>query len=117
MVDPELEVEFSRVLGEWQVLGRTLAELAERLALETLAGVLPGASVLKVHGAFNEDWLRTLRVRHVLAADGTVLFDVEQGHNDPLVEAAIDDVNTEFLDVLLDLTGDAYMGPTAIELS
>lgn len=116
MVDPELEAEFSRVLDEWQALGRTLAELCEQLAIETLVDVLPGASLVEVHGEFNEDWLRTQRIRRVLSADGTVLFDVEHGHDDPQVEAAIDEVNTECLDLLLDLTGDAYMGASAIEL-
>ena len=117
MVDPELEAEFSRVLGEWQTLGLTLAALAERLAIETLVDVLPGSSVVEVHGEFNEDWLRTLRVRRVLTADSTVLFDVEEGHADPQVEAAIDNVNTEYLDLLLDLTGDAFMGASIVELS
>lgn len=116
MVDPELEAEFSRVLGEWQELGRTLAELSERLAIETLVDVLPGASVIEVLGEFNEDWVRTLRIRRVLAADGTVLFEVEEGHDDPRVEAAIDEVNAEYLDLLLDLTGDAYMGASSTDL-
>ncbi len=117
MVDPELEAEFGRVLDEWQRLGSMLAELAERLAIGTLVDVLPGALVVEVHGEFNEDWLRTLRVRRVLAADSTVLFDVEVGHDDHRVEAAIDEVNTEYLDLLLDLTGDAYMRASAIELT
>ena len=116
MVDPELEAEFSGVLNEWQELGRTLAELSERLAIETLMGVLPGASSVEVLGDFNEDLLRTLRVRRVLTAEGEVLFDVEHGHDDPRVEAAIDDVNTEYLDLLLDLTGDTFMGASSIHL-
>jgi len=117
VVDPELEAEFSRVLDEWQALGRTLAELCERLAIETLVDVLPGAAVLEVHGEFNEEWLRILRVRRVLTGDGTVLFDVEEGHDDPLVEHAIDQVNSEYLDLLLDLTGDTYMGASTVELN
>lgn len=116
MVDPELEAEFIRVLDEWETLGSTLAELAERLAIETLVDVLPGASVVEVHGEFNEAWLRTLRVRRVLSADGDVLLDVEEGHEDPRVEAAIDEVNTEYLDLLLELTGDTYMGASTVEL-
>lgn len=116
MVDQELEAEFSRVLEEWQALGRTLADLCDRLAFETLVDVLPGSSLVEVHGEFNEDWLRTLRVRRVLTADSTVLFDVEDGHDDPQVEEAIDNVNTEYLDLLLDFTGDAYMGASAIRL-
>lgn len=49
--------------------------------------------------------------------DASVLFDVEKGHDDPRVEQAIDETNTEYLDLLLDLTGDLYMGASAIELS
>ncbi len=52
----------------------------------------------------------------MLAADGTLLFDVEDGDDDPRVEAAIDEVDTEYLDLLLDLTGDTYMGASVIEL-
>lgn len=114
MVDPELEAEFSRTLDEWQALGRRLAEQCERLAIETLVDVLPGASGVEMRGEFNEDWLRILRVRRVLTADGTALFDVEGGHDDPQVEAAIDEVNTEYLDLLVDLTGDSYMGRSTI---
>jgi hypothetical protein len=116
VVNPDLEAEFSRVLDEWQALRRTLAELCERLALETLVDVLPGASTIEVRGEFNEDWLRTLRIRRVLTADGTVLFDVEEGHEDPRVETTVNEVNAEYLDLLLDLTGDTYMGASTIEM-
>ena len=116
MVDPELAAEFSRVLDQWEALGRSLAELSERLVLETLVDVLPDASVVELRCEFNEDWLGTLRVRRVLTSEGTVLFEVAQGHDDPRVEAAIDEVNTECLDLLLDLTGDAYMGASAFRL-
>lgn len=117
MADPEPEAEFNRVLDEWQALGSALAALSERLAIETLGDVLPGAARVEVRGEFNEDWLRTLRIRRVLSADGAVLFDAEEGHDDPQVEAAIDHVDTEYLDLLLDLTGDTYMGASTIELS
>jgi hypothetical protein len=117
VVDQELEAEFSRVLEEWQSLGRTLAELAERLAIATLVDALPGASVVEVRGEFNEDLLRILRIRRVLAEDGTVLFDAEEGREDRQAEEAIDEANTEYLDLLLDLTGDAYMEPSKIDLS
>jgi hypothetical protein len=58
---------------------------------------------------FNEDWLRVLRVRRILDADGAVLFDVAHGA-DRAVEEAVDEIGTEYLDLLLDLTGDEYMG-------
>jgi len=82
-----------------------------------LVDVLRGAAVFELCGEFNEDWLRILRVRRVLTADRTILFDVEEGHDHPRVEAAIDDVNTEYLDLLLDLTGDTYTGTATIALS
>ena len=115
MVDRELEGKFNRVLDEWQALSRTLAELCERLTTETLVDLLPGASVIELRGEVNEDLLRTLRVRRVLTGDGTVLFDAGEGHDDPQVESAVDEVNTEYLDLLLDLTGDTYMGRSAVE--
>lgn len=65
---------------------------------------------------FNEDCVGTLRVRRVHSADGTVLFDVEDGHDDPRVEAAIDEVNADYLDLLLDLTGDTCTGASLVEL-
>ncbi len=101
---------------QWNAIGQALAPLAERLAKETVANVLPGATVIELRGEFNEDWLRTLRIRRVLSAIGEVLFDVAEGHDDRRVEAAIDEVNYEYLDLLLDLTGDLFMGNSAIEL-
>ena len=60
MVDPELEAEFGRILGEWQALGRILAELCERLAIESLVDVLPGASTI-VSSASRSDSSASLR--------------------------------------------------------
>jgi hypothetical protein len=42
--------------------------------------------------------------------DGRVLFDVTVGHEDRAVEDTIDDVNMRYLDPLLDLTGDEFIG-------
>ena len=44
-----------------------------------------------------------------------MLFDIEAGHDDPVVEEGIDEVGTEYLDLLLDLTGDDYMGDRTID--
>lgn len=84
--------------------------------METVADVLPDATLIELHGEFNEDWLRTLRIRRVLSATGEVLFDVAEGHDERRVEDAIDEVNYEYLDLLLDLTGDTFMGNSTIEL-
>jgi hypothetical protein len=107
--DPSLRAEFDEVLGAYQDQGTRLAALAERVVWQTVHDLLPLANTLEVEGWMNEDWLRVLRVRRVLDADGVVLFDVAHGA-DPSLEEAIDEVGTEYLDLLLDLTGDAFMG-------
>ena len=58
-----------------------------------------------------------MRIQRVLDADGRVLFDVETGHPDRAVEDAVDVVDIEYLDVLIDLTGDEYMGHVVIGCS
>lgn len=87
-----------------------LVPLLIEVALATVAEVLPGATVLETDGEMNEDWLFTLRVQRVLDADGGVLYDIGFGHDDPEVENRIDEVGFAYLDLLLDLTGDAYLG-------
>ena len=50
----------------------------------------------------------------MLAGDGNVLFDIDTGHPDRAVEDAVDLVDIEYLDVLIDITGDQFMGAVAI---
>lgn len=102
--------EFERTRGAWEVLGEALVPLIERLAVETVGDALPGAAAIEVHGEINEDWLRVLRIRRVLSAEGDVLFDVANGHDDRRVEDAIDMIDADYLDLLMDLTGDLYLG-------
>lgn len=116
MSHTDLVTEFKRTRDQWNALWEALAPLAERIAVETVADVLPGATVIEVRGETNEDWLRILRIQRVLSETGDVLFDATEGHDDRRVEDAIDEVNHEYLDLLLDLTGDLYIGNSAIEL-
>jgi hypothetical protein len=116
MPDQDRVAEFNRSRQQWEVLGQDLARQAEQLALDTVAEALPGAAVVELRGEFNEDWLRLLRIRRVRSTTGDVLFDVTEGPDDWRVEDAIDEVNYEFLDLIIDLTGDRYMGNTTIEL-
>jgi hypothetical protein len=102
--------EFDRLLDQYGSVGQELTPLARRMAFETVAKVLPGTHAIRVNGSMNEDWLRVLRVRQVFDADGGVLFDVDEGHDDEAVELAIDLAGTEYLDLLMDLTGDEYLG-------
>ena len=87
-----------------------LVPLLVEMALTTIAEVLPGATVLETEGEMNEDWLFTLRIQRVLGTDGAVLYDIGIGHDDPEVETRIDEVGFEYLDLLLDLIGDDYLG-------
>ena len=89
--------------------------LVRRVALATLADVLPRTAVIEALGELNEDWIPTLRIQRVLDAGGRVLFDVGTGHADRAVEDAVDFVDIEYLDVLIDLTGDEYMGHVVID--
>lgn len=88
--------------------------MAERLAIDTIVDAMPSAATVELIGEFNEDWLRILRIRRVRSSTGELLFDVAEGHDDPRVEAVVDEVNYEYLDLLLDLTGDLHMGRSSI---
>lgn len=116
MPDQQLVTEFKSARAQWVAVGQSLASLTASFVMETVIDVLPEAQMIEVRGEFTEDWLRVLRVQRVLSATGEVLFDVAVGHDDRRVEAAIDEVNEEYFDLLLDLTGDAYMGDSVIEL-
>jgi hypothetical protein len=83
-------------------------------AFESIAEALPGTKEIVVRGEINEDWIPRLRVQRVADANGGVLFDVESAH-DPGVGATIDGVNAEYLDVLVELTGEDFLGTTTIE--
>ena len=91
-----------------------LVPLVIEMVLQSVADVLPGAQVLEVHGEINEDWIPVLRIRRVLDADSRVLFDVEDGAARE-VEDLVDEVNVEYLDRLVDLTGDDFMGSQTID--
>jgi hypothetical protein len=104
-----LRPQFDVALARYAEDAERLAELTERLALGEVKAVLPGAEAVEVHGWMNEDWLKVLRIRSVRSAAGEVLYDVETGA-EPAVEDALHEIGTELLDLLVDLTGDAYMG-------
>jgi hypothetical protein len=92
-----------------------LIPLLIEMALMTVAEVLPGAKALETEGEMNEDWIFTLRVQRVLDRNGTALYDVAAGDADPAVEETTDEVGFEYLDLLLDLTGDQYLGRRRVE--
>jgi hypothetical protein len=114
MPSPELTDSFRRARAVYERSVSELVPLVTEMAVERVADVLPGGHELAVHGEMNEDWLRTLRIQRVLDSSGQVLYDAEVGHDDESVEEVIDDVNVEYLDLLLDLTGDEFMGSQTI---
>ena len=46
--------------------------------------------------------------------DGVTLFDIGDGCSDSAVEDAVDEVDIEYLDLLIGLTGDELMGRVTI---
>jgi hypothetical protein len=91
-----------------------LVSLLERIAVETVRDRWPDANELELHGEYNSDWIPTLRIQRVIALDGRVLYDAAVVAEDE-VEDMIGEVGIEYLDLLLDLTGDDYMGAQSIE--
>jgi hypothetical protein len=108
--DYELRSRYRTLLDQHSRLGRDLTELLRLAIIDLPREVLPGSSVAEVHGHINEDWLTVLRIERVLDEAGGVLFDVETGHPDRVVEDLIDRIDTEFLDHLVYLAPDAYLG-------
>ncbi len=110
MPSPELIAAFEAASVRHSVAVADLVPLLVEAALATVAEVLPGAEVFETEGEMNEDWAFTLRIQRVLDANGEVLYDIGAGHDDPEVELRIDDVDVEYFNLLLDLTGDDYLG-------
>jgi hypothetical protein len=107
------ELEEARAAYEQSV--QRVVPLLVRAALTHAAEVLPGTAQLEVWGEFNEDWIPTLRIQRVLDGDGRILYDTETGPHDPGVEAQIEQINSDYLDQLLHLTGGEYLGEGIVE--
>lgn len=94
-----------------------LVPLLVEMSFALISENLPGADVLDVFGEMNEDWAFRLRIQRVLDQSGRVLYDVESRHDDLVVEDTIDQVGVDYLDLLLDLTGEDFLGRTSIHRS
>lgn len=115
MPSPSLTMEFQAKRNDYASASAALVPLALRMALDSIAGVLPGAHQLDVSGRIDEDWIPALRIQRVFDEQGEVLFDIEVGHDSRLVEDVIDEVGSEYLDLVLELTGDDYMGARTVD--
>ncbi len=110
MPSPSLIEAFDAARERHAAAVAALVPLLIEIALATVAASLPGAEVIETEGEVNEDWLFTLRIQRVLDGKGEVLYAAGLGHDDPHVETTIDTVGFDYLDLLLDLTGDDYLG-------
>ncbi len=106
--------EYGRARDEFERAVSRYVPALVKAALARIADVLPACDQVEVLGEINEDWIPRLRVQRVLDQHGTVLFDVRSGHDSRAVEDTIDEVNVEYLDRLIDLTGDEHIGVTVI---
>jgi hypothetical protein len=113
MPSPSLTEAFDAARERHAAAVAALVPLLIEMALATVADLLPAAEVLETEGEMNEDWLFTLRIQKVLDGNGEILYELGTGH-DTDVENTIDTVGFEYLDLLLDLTGDDYLGNGAI---
>jgi hypothetical protein len=91
-----------------------LVPVLEEIAFAAVRDVLPTAHRLEVLGEMTEDWAWTLRIQRVFDADDSVLFDVAVGADTEL-EDHLHEVGVDYLDLLLDLTGEDYYGTHEIE--
>ena len=117
MPTPEMVSEYRAARERYDTAAVDLQDQLVRMALLTLADVLPGTASIDAVGSCDEDLIPTLRIQLVRSVEGEVLFDVDRGHPTRAVEDAVDRVDIEYLDVLIDLTGDRYMGAVTIARS
>lgn len=110
MPTPSLIDAFSTAQERHAAATADLVPLITEMALATIVEVFPGAVALETEGEMNEDGLSTLRIRRVLDGNGTGLYDARIGDDGRHVEEIVDRVGFDYLDVLLDLTGDDYLG-------
>lgn len=91
-----------------------LVSVLEEIAVAAVRDALPTAERLEVVGEMNEDWAWTLRIQRVLDATGAVIFDIQEGA-DAHVEDHIHEVGVDYLDLLLEVSGEDYLGTQEIE--
>jgi hypothetical protein len=110
----ELIERHRATLAEFSAAVDRLVSSLRAIALATVRDALPSAERLEVLGEMNEDWAWTLRIQRVLDSGGNVLFDMGAGAN-PEVEDLIHEVGIDYLDLLLEITGEDYFGTNVIQ--
>lgn len=115
MPTPEIMSDSRAARERYAAATVELEEQLVRMALATLAEVLPGAESIDAVGSCDEDLNSTLRIQRVRSVEGAVLFDVDRGHPTRAVEDAVDRVDIEYLDVLIAIAADRYTGTVTID--
>lgn len=106
---------YERLLSEYHRSAARLVGALQAMAIATVRDALPSARRLELAGEMSENGVPTLRVLRVLDSDAGVVFDALDRRREPAVEAVIDVVGVEHLDLLRDLTGDQYVGRHVVE--
>lgn len=117
MPTPEMVSEYRAARERYDMAAVDLQNQLVRMTLTTLADVLPGTESVDAVGSYDEDLIPTLRIQRVRSVEGEDLFDVDRGHPTRAVEDAVDRVDIEYLDVLIAVTGNRYMGAVTIARS
>ncbi len=117
MPSPEMVRDYRAARERFDAAAEDLRTHLLAMAFATLSEVLPGAASIQAIGEYDEDMIPTLRIRSVCSASGDVLFDIDDGRSDRTVEDAVDRVDIEYLDVLVSMKGDEYIGSVTIAAS
>jgi hypothetical protein len=91
-----------------------LVPLLKRMAVATVRGRWPDAKELELHGEYDADWIPDSGFS-ALSPSTVTCCTTERRFADDGVDRMIDEVGREYLDLLLDLTGDDFIGEQSIE--
>lgn len=107
MTDDEVALETAK--SNYSEAARRLAEMLEVVALGAVKHLFPAAHMITVKGSHGEEGEPRLRLQVILDADANVLWSGDNPADDA-VEDAISAIDMEYLDWLIDITGDEWFG-------
>lgn len=122
MSTERLQYEIARARARHEIASAHYREAATAVEAASMGvvraeiiGRFPTATAYEVKGEFNEDSTPVLRIRRVLNADAGVLFDVDNPTDDETTDF-VGELSMDYLDLVIDITGDEYMGEHEILL-
>ena len=114
MPSTQLLVRYRQVLAPHEEAVDALVPLLVEMALMTIAEVVQGTAAVRTFGDVDEDGVPRLRVLQVFDEAGGVRFDVARDAEER-VDVAIAQVEAEYLERLIGLTGDELFGEGFLE--